>query len=120
IKWWLAYHQTMLATLSSTSYIVTHYESYFYDPEVEIRRVVDFIGLEGTEDQIKQAALVNDLQLHRHVYPDELLDNASIPASVRQHYLSLRQEAGPVFQKLISDPVYQKQVFKLSLGQAHK
>jgi hypothetical protein len=120
IDWWLQYHKIMVSSLSRSPYMITHYESYFFDPKAEIERVCNFIGLDVSEDQVKEATLVIQSHLHRHIYPDELLEHALLPAAVRQHYAALCQEAGQTFQQIKSNLNYQNNVLKRSLIEAHK
>ena len=49
---WKAYNQNLLDTVPEDQYIVTHYDTYFYRPQVEMRRVLDFVGIPASDQLI--------------------------------------------------------------------
>lgn len=49
---WKTYNRNLLATVPQDQYIVTHYDTYFHRPQVEIRRVLDFAGIPASDQLI--------------------------------------------------------------------
>ena len=47
---WQTYNQKLLESVPSNNRIITHYDSYFYDPKAELKRLLEFIGIPITED----------------------------------------------------------------------
>ena len=64
---WFEYNQRLLSDSDPKSRIISHYDSFFYDAEAEIRRVLRFLELKVTETEIKQSTATVNLQLrHNH------------------------------------------------------
>lgn len=97
---WLTYYRELVKSTLPQQRVITHYESYFQDPNTELQRVANGIGLEVSPGVISRACvhISDDLRHHRitttevHA-PDEVLDL----------YLELCREAGPVYQQELVD-----------------
>jgi Sulfotransferase family len=90
---WRIYTERVLEETSPVERLVTHFESYFLDPDREITRVLDFLGLNREQHLpgLKTAA-IPALRHHRKSVYD--LEEHGFPAEVIDLYLRLRREAG--------------------------
>ncbi|MFC1746970.1 sulfotransferase family protein [Candidatus Neomarinimicrobiota bacterium] len=63
---WLVYNQTVLSYTKEANRIVTHYESYFTNPEGELRRLLDWLDWRVTDTLIERAvdSVAADLRHH--------------------------------------------------------
>src|SRR4029077_296023 len=77
-------------TASEPNQLVTHYDLFFEDPESELRRVVEFIGLPDTQVG-RAAALVKKRRRHTHFTVDHLID-ARVASEVIELYRALIAE----------------------------
>jgi GT2 family glycosyltransferase/glycosyltransferase involved in cell wall biosynthesis/Tfp pilus assembly protein PilF len=93
---WLKYNQTILGSVDPKRCIVTHYESYFDDPIGELKRLLNFIGLSASEEQLRTASETIQVSLRRN--------NAlkhELPQDVQNLYKRLYQKASPMLMKNI-------------------
>jgi len=97
---WLKYNRAVLANTSPNTRIVTHYESYFANPEVELRRVCGLLGIEVTDDKLAAALATTNKGLRHSSATLGDLVSASVNAEVVTTYQLLCNEAGPVYQQV--------------------
>jgi hypothetical protein len=83
---WERYYAAVLDLVPPDRRIVTHYDTYFVDPEAELARVCGFAGLEPASLRVR-----SDL---RHHTTGIDLGDAGVSASVRSLYAVLCREAG--------------------------
>src|SRR5215212_18986 len=90
---WQIYAERILHQTSPDERLVTHYDSYFLEPDREIARVLQFLGLHRDQDlQGLKAAAIPALRHHRKTVRD--LEEHGFPAEVTDLYLRLCREAG--------------------------
>jgi hypothetical protein len=90
---WQIYAERVLRDTSRDERLVTHYDSYFLDPDREIARVLQFVGLHQDQDlQGLKTAAIPALRHHRKTIRD--LEEHGFPAEVTDLYLRLCREAG--------------------------
>jgi len=90
---WQIYAERILEDTSPADRLITHYDSYFLEPDQEIARLLAFLGLEhGQDRQALQTAAIPALRHHRKTVRD--LEDHGIPAHVIDLYLRLCREAG--------------------------
>src|SRR5215217_8620297 len=89
---WQIYAERILEHSSPDERLVTHYDSYFLDPDREIARVLDYLGLDRGQDlqRLKMGA-VPQLRHHRKTVSD--LYEHEFPREVIGLYLRLCREA---------------------------
>ncbi len=94
---WLTYYRELLAALPRDNRVVTHYQSYFKDPAAELKRIVNAVNPEVSEDTINAscAGVAGNLRHHRAETGE--LAATTLPAEVRELYEELCSEAGPVY-----------------------
>jgi hypothetical protein len=90
---WQIYAERVLEDTSPNERLVTHYDSYFLEPDREITRVLEYLGLDRGQDlpALKTAA-IPALRHHRKTIRD--LEEHGFPAEVIDLYLRLCGEAG--------------------------
>jgi Sulfotransferase family len=83
---WERYYAVVLDQVPAERRIVTHYDTFFVDPEGEMARLCAFGGLDPVAPQVRR-----DL---RHHVTDVGLGDAGVSAGVRSLYALLCKEAG--------------------------
>jgi len=95
---WLVYNQRLLEDTPPENRLVTHYESYFKNPQTEIKRVCDFLGLSVLDEKIQEASGSINLSLRRNIAEDHK-NRPEIPEEVTKLYDNICKDTGPVFQQ---------------------
>jgi GT2 family glycosyltransferase len=91
LRLWEIYNQRLLQTASEKHRLVTDYDSFFTDPESELRRILRFAGL--PDSQVATAAAIVSTQRRRtHFTIDDLID-ARVASEVIELYGALLAEA---------------------------
>lgn len=90
---WLDYYRRLFDATSPAERVVTHYESYFRDPEAELRRVLTALEMPANEERVRAgcAAVVRSLR-HSEFGRDDL-DAVEAPEGVAKMYSQLLEEA---------------------------
>lgn len=91
---WKIYNERLLETLEAGQYIVTHYESYFYRSQAEIRRVADFLGMPASDQLISLVRSRVIRGLRHHVLTLEDLREFDPSGRIGELYLRMCREAG--------------------------
>ena len=90
LRLWEIYNQRLVETAHEHR-LVTHYDLFFQDPENELRRIGNFIGLSDAK-VAKAASLIKTRQRHTHFTIENLID-ARIAPEVIELYRILIAEA---------------------------
>lgn len=99
---WYTYNQRLLNAIPREQRIITQYDTYFADPAVEIRRVLDFLGLPATDQRIVQACSAVSRGLRHHRFTrQQMLDVGVLPA-VFDLYTAMSIEAGVMGEDVAS------------------
>ncbi|MHB1424559.1 MAG: sulfotransferase family protein [Gemmataceae bacterium] len=90
---WFTYNRRVLAAAPLESRLVTHCDSYLHDPRAELRRVVEWAGINTTEDKVDRACqrMVPSLMHHRMTLDD--LADAGAADELLLCYRDLCEEA---------------------------
>jgi GT2 family glycosyltransferase len=73
LRLWEIYNRRLIEAASETNRLVTHYDLFFENPEKELQRIANFIGL--PDAKIPAAAkLVATRRRHTHFTTDQLID----------------------------------------------
>jgi Sulfotransferase family len=83
---WERYYESILDLVPADRRIITHYDSYFLDPDGELRRVCDFAALEPAELTVRRELRHHDVGVS--------LDEANLSGGIRALYRRLCDEAG--------------------------
>ena len=78
LRLWEIYNRRVIEAANQQERLVTHYDLFFEDPESELRRIAEFIGL--PDAQVSNAgALVTKRRRHTHFTVDHLIDARVAP-----------------------------------------
>jgi hypothetical protein len=102
VNLWAQYYQILERDMDGLSAIFTHADSYFYDPEGELRRIAEFIDFGATSEQIKSAAKIVKPGLRRSSDIEFFAHHLS--SQTKAEYEELCSRCGPVYEKLQADP----------------
>jgi hypothetical protein len=91
LRLWENYNRRVIETASAQERFVTHYDFFFENAEMELRRIVQFVGLPDAKVN-SAAALVTAQRRHAHFTIDQLID-ARASAEVIELYRALTAEA---------------------------
>ena len=94
---WGSYNLAVCSFAAKQARLVTHYETYFSDPRAELRRVLDFLSIPASDNEIAQACSTAISDLRHHTIPRELMAAQASPQIIGL-YSELCAEAGPAFQ----------------------
>lgn len=91
---WRIYNQEILACARPENRLITHYDKYFIEPEAELRRVLDYLGMRATEGQIENScsAILPELRHNRSAARGA--SAARLPREVADLYSRMCEEAG--------------------------
>ena len=96
---WLTYYRQLLSATSTSNRLVTHYESYFEDPRAELRRVLEWLGADVSDETVQRACPHVSAELRHHYVMTSESIGTEVPAELLGSYLDLCTEAGTVYQR---------------------
>jgi GT2 family glycosyltransferase/glycosyltransferase involved in cell wall biosynthesis len=91
LRLWEIYNQRLIHAASERDCLITHYDLFFENPELELRRIVGFVGLSDKEI-VRTAALVKKRMRHTHFTVEHLID-AGVAPEIIELYRALIVEA---------------------------
>jgi GT2 family glycosyltransferase/glycosyltransferase involved in cell wall biosynthesis len=91
LRLWEIYNRRLIEAAVGKDRLITHYDLFFQDPELELRRITDFIGLPDAKTGIA-AGLVAAPKRHTHFTIEQLID-ARVSEEVIELYRTLIAEA---------------------------
>jgi len=100
LRLWEIYNRRLIETATDHERLVTHYDLFFENPEKELQRIANFIGL--PDKKIGAAAnLVATKRRHTHFTIDQLID-AGVSAEGIDLYSALTAEASRKIEKTLT------------------
>jgi GT2 family glycosyltransferase/glycosyltransferase involved in cell wall biosynthesis len=90
LRLWEIYNRRLIEAASERDRLVTYYDLFFENPEAELRRIVEFVGLPDKEIA-RTAALVKKRRRHSHFTVEHLID-ARVAPEVIELYRALIAE----------------------------
>src|SRR5207249_1989575 len=91
LRMWEIYNLRLIEAVNGKQRLVTHYDLFFQEPEFELRRITDFIGLPDVQ-VASAAALVTTRRRNTHFTVEQLID-ARVAPEVIELYRGLIAEA---------------------------
>src|SRR6058998_2057901 len=91
LRLWEIYNRRLIEAVNGKQRLVTHYDLFFQEPEFELRRITDFIGLPDVQ-VASAAALVTTRRRNTHFTVEQLID-ARVAPEVIELYRGLIAEA---------------------------
>ncbi len=74
---WYIYNKRLLSCTNPTERLITHYDSYFINPENELKRILGFIGVEIDEVVIKEAcSKISSMLKHNNASMEGLINSS--------------------------------------------
>ncbi|MFZ5809918.1 MAG: sulfotransferase family protein [Chloroflexota bacterium] len=98
---WSSYYQVFLESIEKKDYIITHYDSWFYNPQAELSRLGEFIGLPLSESIITESCKEISHSLRHDRVDSEQFQELDVPNEVKRLYQELCQEAGFVYKETL-------------------
>jgi hypothetical protein len=100
---WLYYYKNVISQAKQEKQIITHCDSYFLNPTIELKRILDFLEYPVSIEVINRACETID-RSSRHFWNKELLiDEEYVPAELINLYKDLLEIAGPVYQQILRE-----------------
>ena len=93
LRLWEIYNRRLIEAAAGKDRLITHYDFFFQAPELELRRIIDFIGLPNGKTSAA-AALVAPRKRHTHFTIEQLIDARVAPEAI-DLYRALLAEAAP-------------------------
>jgi hypothetical protein len=95
---WLTYTQRLLSNTRPDERVVTHYNAYFYNPQAELRRVLNLLQIAADPETIGQACSTISVPLRHSWVTTQDLVNLKIHDEVLDCYLKMCGESGAIYQ----------------------
>jgi GT2 family glycosyltransferase/glycosyltransferase involved in cell wall biosynthesis len=105
LRLWEIYNRRLLEGTNGKERLITRYDYFFQDPELELRRITDFIGLPDANTG-SAAALIAARKRHTHFTVDHLID-AHVATEVIELYRALTNEASAAGKKAAASTTLQ-------------
>ncbi|MBI5825772.1 MAG: glycoside hydrolase family 99-like domain-containing protein [Chloroflexi bacterium] len=99
---WLRYYQSLLTATDPKSRIVTHFESYFQNPQLELRRLLNYLDLDVSDEIIEMACETISPNLRHGQAKISNLLATNPTADLLNIYTELCLQAGSVFFESLS------------------
>jgi hypothetical protein len=94
---WYTYNQRLLSAVAPEDLLTTHYSVYFTNPQDEIRRLLEFIGIQADSQTVEMACTAAKRTLKHNRSTFEYLIAEGAPLKVVNLYAELCSQAGPIF-----------------------
>ena len=90
---WRIYNERVLESTSPQDRIITHYDSYFRNAVSELKRVLDFVGLEAPHETIKEAVRKVSNTMRHQNSSIAALRESNVSSQVIDLYVAMCEEA---------------------------
>jgi hypothetical protein len=94
---WLTYYQQLLTSAKPEERIFTHYDSFFRDPQSELRRLLNFLELEVSDETINAACQTISTHLRHNHGSIQDLHATNPPSKLLDLYRELCLRAGHIY-----------------------
>jgi hypothetical protein len=99
---WLIYNKQLLLSPNLEECIITHYDSFFRDPQSELRRLVNFLEMEVSDEMIGTACQTISTDLRHNYGSITNLRMTNAPAQLLYLYRELCLRAGSMYKNSVS------------------
>ena len=97
VNLWLKYSQRLLDNTRPAERVVTHYNTYFYNPQAELQRVLSLLKIPASAEVIEQACSAISKNLRHSWVTTEELRELNVSGDVLDCYLEMCGEAGAIY-----------------------
>ena len=103
---WYTYYEKLLASVNPDNFIITHYDTYFFDCKAELRRLLSFLDMHKDKKKINMAA--NSIKSNLKHCQAEWTDHSDFKPSpeITEMYNRLCAQAGSIFQLSFLNKTY--------------
>ncbi len=99
---WFTYNQQLLLSTNPEECIITHYDSFFRNPQSELRRLANFLELEVSDETIGTACQTISMDLRHNYGSITNLRMTNAPAQLLYLYRELCLRAGSMYKNSVS------------------
>ena len=92
LRLWEIYNRRLLAETSPSERVIAHYQTFFEEPEAELRKIATFVGLDGNE--IADAAALVAVNRRHTAFTIEQMIDAGVSGQIVALYRSLIDGTG--------------------------
>lgn len=98
---WQTYNQRLMTSVAPAYRLITHYNTYFAEPETELRRLLEFMNIKVDNDTIRGAcqATLSSLRHNRAAFGN--LIETGAPLDVANLYAEMCSQAGHFYLNTI-------------------
>ena len=93
LRLWEIYNRRLLEATNGKERLITHYDLFFQEPDLQLRRITNFIGLLDVNTH-NASVLVAQRKRHTHFTIEQLID-ARVAPEIIELYRALISEASP-------------------------
>ncbi len=97
LELWHTYNQPLLIASAQDTVLTSHYAAYFMNPQDELRRLLEFVGIRVDPRSVESACAAAKLSLRHSRSTLEYLIAEGAPLKVVDLYAQLCSLAGPVY-----------------------
>jgi hypothetical protein len=105
LELWQIYNQRLLSAVAPGERVITHYSTYFVNPQEELRRLLNFVGISPENNRIEKACLATLPDLKHHQATIESLIGVDAPLNVINLYVEMCSQAGPIYKNIAGTDV---------------
>ena len=98
---WHIYNQYLFSNLVPGNCLITHYDAYFFDPELELKRLLDFIEVSPDHVRFIEACTTTKPLKQGNRSTVERLIESGVGFELIYQYVQMCSQAGPVFWKML-------------------
>jgi len=96
---WATYNERLLHATTRAERLITHFDAYFHQPEVEIHKLLAFLNIRLPEAAIRQAAQTVRWECRQHRFTTGHMLDARLSTKVVGVYMQMCAEAGWVDER---------------------
>ncbi len=93
LQLWTTYNQRILDSTSPRNRIITHYDAYYPNPQKELRRALNFLDMQASDEEIERSCRASVSDYRHHRLTGAQLAEVKLPAEVNDLYRRMCAEA---------------------------
>ncbi|RMG05135.1 MAG: hypothetical protein D6726_01895 [Nitrospirae bacterium] len=94
LKLWCIYNRAVIENIHKSRRLFVHYERFFSEPELELRKMTEFLGLEVNEKDIQKACKTVNFRYTHTISGLSDLEILSFAGEARELYLEICRSTG--------------------------
>jgi hypothetical protein len=100
---WFRLNKYLLDNLYDMEFIITHFDSYFFDSKQELQRILSFVGISSSKEKIAHACKTISKSLRHHSVQKTENKHRFLTNEQLNLYNYLCKNAGSVFERSMYD-----------------